>query len=156
MPVWLIYWEEMNRRLKRIFLDTNVLVTLAEGRSGYEQVQRLLQMGIDGSVENCASILTVANMNYLLQKRLGKVETERVLKTLSEMLSILSMDKKQFDAAFRIEGNDFEDKLQIACAEAYSCNYIITENIRDFSGTGIPAYTPVQFFNHLEMQKTER
>lgn len=146
----------MNRKLKRIFLDTNVLETLAEGRTGYEHVQRLLQMGIDGNVENCASILTFANMNYLLQKRIGKVETERVLKSFSKMLSLLSMDRDQFDAAFKLEGNDFEDRLQIACAEAYMCNYIITENIRDFSGTRIPAYTPMQFFDHLEMQKTER
>lgn len=137
----------------KVFLDTNILVSYSEGREGWDKIRVIIQMGINGCVENCASILSLVNIGYLLRKQVGKAHVEEMLKEYESMLTILPMDKKQFDDAFKIKGNDFEDKFQIACAKAYSCKYIITENIKDFKGTPIPTYTPSQFLEHLGMQK---
>ena len=52
--------------------------------------------------------------------------------------------------ALRSDCPDFEDALQIACAEADNCDFILTSNIRHFQRyTRIPVYTPAEFLEKL-------
>ena len=41
--------------------------------------------------------------------------------------------------------DDFEDCLQSECAIIFGADYIVTRNIRHFSGSPIPAITPNDF-----------
>jgi len=138
----------------KVFLDTNILVSLAVQRDGVDQILPIIQMSVDGITENCASVLTYANLNYLLLKRMNRSQVEATLKKYSSIIRVLPMDERQFEAAFAIAGPDFEDKLQMACAAFSDCKYILTENIRDFYGTSVPAYTPGQFLEYIRMQQT--
>ena len=40
---------------------------------------------------------------------------------------------------------DFEDAVVDAVAERNGANYILTRNIKDFSGSSVPAMTPTEF-----------
>lgn len=44
---------------------------------------------------------------------------------------------------------DFEDAVVDAVAERNGAGYILTRNIKDFSGSSVPAITPTEFLNIL-------
>lgn len=136
-----------------IFWDTNVLIDFLMCRPGYEYAKTIFQMGADGSVTNCISVLTVANTAYLFRKKVGNDSLEPALKDLIQNFKVLPMGEDTVNSAFSIRGTDYEDKLQMACAGACRCSYIVTDNIRHFSGTRVPTYTPEDFLNHLRMQE---
>jgi len=52
--------------MKRVFLDTNILVDYALGREHGDDAEQLLQHGKNGTVSLSASYLTFANMAYIL------------------------------------------------------------------------------------------
>jgi predicted nucleic acid-binding protein len=63
------------------------------------------------------------------------------------MVEILGMDKAQFEEALTHQASDFEDMLQYICASTNMCDIIITRNIRDFSFSKLPLYTPSQYLS---------
>ena len=52
--------------MKRVFLDTNILIDYIQARAGGNDAKQLLMRGRDGEVTLCASFLTFANMAYIL------------------------------------------------------------------------------------------
>lgn len=52
--------------MKRVFLDTNILVDYVLGREHGDDAEQLLQHGKNGTVSLSASYLTFANMAYIL------------------------------------------------------------------------------------------
>lgn len=53
--------------MKRVFLDTNILVDYVLGREHGDDAEQLLQHGKNGTVSLSASYLTFANMAYILK-----------------------------------------------------------------------------------------
>lgn len=54
--------------MKKVFIDTNVLLDFVTGRDGYEDACDILQLGEDSKVSLCASYLTIANTAYVARK----------------------------------------------------------------------------------------
>lgn len=65
--------------MKRVFLDTNILVDYVLGREHGDDAEQLLQHGKNGTVSLSASYLTFANMAYILKGDSSRVpdRTER-------------------------------------------------------------------------------
>ena len=90
----------------RIFLDTNVMLDLLLDRQGCAEAARVLQLQEDGKITACLSILSMANLAYVLRKTVSPLQV--------------------------IPGPDFEDILQAVCASENGCECILTRNARDF------------------------
>ena len=116
---------------RKVFFDTNLLLDLIDQRQGYEQVARILQKHSDGAVEVCISVLSLANIAYVLRKR-NSAFTIPTLKQISALLTVLPVGSTQFDLALMLDGPDFEDVLQAACAIENECECIVTRNVKDF------------------------
>ena len=104
----------------KVFLDTNVLVDFITGREGAKDASDILQLGKarGGSVELCASVLTMANTAYIAQKGRTKEKLCEQLSLLSALIDVLPMDGEQWLAALHENAKDLEDSLQYQCAKA--------------------------------------
>ena len=129
---------------QRLFLDTNVLLDVLLERPGYQAALKLLQAGSDGRVSLCTSILSMANIAYVLRKTLNPGLLTPTLKQLSTLLEVLPMDSGQLDHALLLSGPDFEDVLQAVCAVQGGCAQLITRNPKHFNiQPGLqPGWTP--------------
>ena len=116
--------------MKRVFLDTNILVDYALGREHGDDAEQLLQRGLDGAVSLQASYLTFANMAYILKT---KVDVYALFSDLCSFITVLPTDSVQLQAALGQRVRDFEDMLQYQCAKAAGCDVIVTNNGRDFA-----------------------
>ena len=59
------------------------------------------------------------------------------------------------EAIDREDFSDFEDCLQMYCAKEISADYIVTNNIKDYSGSDISAITSEQMVEIMKEQSAE-
>ena len=134
--------------MKRVFLDTNILVDYALGREHADDAEQLLQRGYDGTISLQASYLTFANMAYILKT---KVDVYKLFVNLCSYITVLPMDNTQLQAALSQRVHDFEDMLQYQCAKVAACDVIVTNNVKDFAEfSDLPVMTAASFLSEQE------
>ena len=133
--------------MKRVFLDTNILIDYIQARAGGDDAKQLLMRGRDGEVSLYASFLTFANMAYILD---GKADIYELFAMLTSFITVLPMDSDQLLAALSQRAKDFEDMLQYQCAKVAGCDTIITGNKRHFTEfCDLPLMTANEFLTEL-------
>ena len=135
--------------MKRIFLDTNVIVDFILERDGAEDAANILQLGEDGKIELSVSFLTMANTAYIARKGHTQEQLYNIMADLSAMFKTLPMDEVQLQQALQNPATDFEDMLQYQCAKANFCDIIITRNSKHFAFAEIPVLTPSEYLKLL-------
>ena len=134
--------------MKRVFLDTNILIDFALGREHGDDAEQLLQRGLDGIISLQASYLTFANMAYIMR---NKVDVYELFNDLCKFISVLPMDEKQLHTALTHRVHDFEDMLQYQCAKTANCDVIVTNNRKDFiEFCDLPVMTAMEFLKSME------
>ncbi len=131
----------------KVFLDTNVLLDLVQDRAGATDTRKILGIGSENAwVRMYTSYLSMANLAYVLRKK-PMEEVKECLTRLCRLVNILPMNDMQLMTAIRsCDSPDFEDSLQIMCAEDKGCDVIVTGNpshFRDF--TDIPVLSPSDY-----------
>ena len=116
----------------RVFFDTNIMLDLIQERPGYEACAQILQSQEDGEIEVCLSVLSMANIAYVLRKTVPPFLVIPTLKQISSVVHIVPMDNTQLQRSLLMDGPDFEDILQFSCAIANECSILLTHNPRDF------------------------
>lgn len=133
--------------MKNVFLDTNILIDYVLKRSGGNDAEQLLMHGLNGDISLSASLLTFANMAYILK---NKIDIYGFFNMLTRFVRVLPMDENQLQAALRQQVRDFEDMLQFQCAKAAGSEVIISNNKRDFEEfSDLPVMTADEFLSQL-------
>ena len=131
--------------MKRIFLDTNILLDFALEREHADDAEKILALGLAVAIEVCASYLSFANMGFILRHH-PKEEIYALIGLMREDVDVLPMDGMQLDAGLALHANDIEDALQYQCAKAADCDVIITNNGKDFADfCDLPFMTAAEF-----------
>ncbi len=138
--------------MKKIFLDTNVILDAILDRDGAESARQILQFGEENQIRNCTSVLSFANISYILHKYLTGKELYEVMEALFDCVSVLPMGDQQVYDSLMMKGPDFEDSLQIICASHSCCDFIITKDRKHFRDIPLPVYTPEDFIKETTDQ----
>ena len=135
----------------KIFIDTNVLIDLICQREGYDLAGKILALGESSRYLLYTSVLSIANVAYILRKVLKGGVLYQTMGKLSERMHISSMTQDDFDRAVALKASDFEDALQYYSALQAGCEAIITRNKKDFLFSEISVYTPTEFLSKVDM-----
>lgn len=138
--------------MKRVFLDTNVLLDVVLHRDGFIDGAEIMDLGEADKVEICASYLTYANSAYIFRKY-SQDKKYSILSGMTEGITVLPMDGNQLHKAIEHPVVDFEDMLQYQCAKAYGCDYVVTGNKKHWMFSDIPVFTSSEF---LEFHRRQR
>lgn len=133
--------------MKKIFVDTNIIIDLLIKRDGYIASAKILALAKDNDVTLYSSVLTMANIAYILRKSFVGDGLYQQMMKLSNILCVSDLTKKQFEQAISLKARDFEDALQYYCAMDNSCDVIITRNKKDFTFSTITVLTPEEYFD---------
>ncbi len=135
--------------MKKVFIDTNVLIDFMLEREGARNAADILQLGEEKKIRTAASFLTMANIAYIIRKGRTRTELYALLTDLSDVIEILPMDERQFKDALMQPASDFEDVLQYECAKTYGCDVIVTRNSKHFPFAQIPVLSPAEFLDQM-------
>ena len=117
--------------MKKIFLDTNILLDYGQQRDRHEEAETIFDLRDAGLIELYASYLSYANMGYILRH----METEAkyaLINSTREGITVLPCNDVQLDSALAHHVKDYEDMLQYQCALAAGCDVVVTNNKKDF------------------------
>lgn len=136
--------------MRRVFLDTNILLDFALEREHAEEAEKILALGLAGAIEVCASYLSYANMGFILRHH-PKEEIYSLISMMREDVLVLPTDSEQLDAGLALHADDIEDALQFQCAKAAGCDVIVTNNGKDFAEfCDLPYMTATEFLKRWD------
>lgn len=132
--------------MKKIFVDTNILIDLIADRRPFSKYAiQLFSKAEDRKLKLYTSSHAIATTHYLLKKYMDEKELREILHALLEYLSVVAIDEAAIKKGLKSKHKDFEDALQIISAysiEKIDC--IVTRNVKDFKEAEIPVFTPDQ------------
>lgn len=142
----------------KLFIDTNVVLDTIEHNRTPDWAASEETMDLAGESEYfklCLSMKSIADISYVGGKMEGKDKIKTMLRNIWRDIIILPLDDMALYDALESTCPDFEDALQISCAESGDCNYIVTRNKKHFGAyTDIPVYTPKEFIAKLKAAST--
>jgi predicted nucleic acid-binding protein len=138
--------------MRRILVDTNIIIDLLAKRKPFDQDARKLFSFADKKKVNLfTSSLSFANVNYVLLRKIKPDVAKQILRKVKLLVGILSLDEKVISLTLNDNSfKDFEDGLQYYSALENNIEIIITRNLKDFKNSKIPVMTPGQFNEIVE------
>ena len=135
--------------MKRLFLDTNILIDYIDNRAGADEAEQIFACGFSGEAPLYATSLTFANMAYIIK---GRTQQEKydALNQMAGVVEIIDLRKQEVIAAISQPVKDFEDMLQYQCAKTAGCDYIVTNDRRHYDFSDIPHFTSADFVKQID------
>ncbi len=138
--------------MKKIFVDTNIVIDLLSRREPFfEEAAILFSLADKNEVELSVSSLTIANASYVLFRQIDSKRVKTVISKLRLIIKILPLDDKIIGIALNDDAFlNFEDSLQYFTAIEHRQELIITRNLKDFKKSKLPTMTARQFIETIK------
>ena len=135
----------------RVLLDTNIILDFfLEREPFYEQASLIFEAIADERLNGYVSASSVTDIFYLCRRQTQSFEKAReIIITLLKLCDVCPVARSALDAALNSGMKDFEDAVQVACAEKQELEAIVTRNQSDFQSNQVDVFTPEQLLQHL-------
>ena len=137
-----------------VLIDTNLVLDVLEKRMPfYEASYAILTYCAEQKFVGYIALHSISNLYYILRKCYSPAERRRLLLGILKVLRVANAQYENvINALERNDFSDFEDCLQDSCAKTGRAQYIITRNVKDFTGSDIPAISPNDFLELINNQ----
>ena len=137
----------------KVFLDANVLIDVVQNRIDFvETSSKVLQLGLDGECELCASDITFTTVSFYARKNRTQEQLYEVLQSLRDFIDVAPSGKIAIDWALQQKSKDFEDSVQYYTALRSGAEYIVSRNVRDYPYNYIPVVSPIEFLKKMGVE----
>lgn len=133
----------------KIFVDTNIILDVLLKREGYVEAAKVLLVGSQDDDVLCTSVLSMANVAYILRKKQQGDALYVELGKLSKFVITVGLSAEDYEQALQLKAKDFEDALQYFCALSNECTAIVTRNKKDFKYNTIKVLSPEEFLREF-------
>ena len=138
----------------KVLIDTNVaLDVLQRRRSFFGSAFKIWTSCEARKITGYLSALSIANIVYIMRKELNPETTRSVIDQLFCAFFVEDFYANDLELAAEMGFTDFEDALQSVCAARVGADYIVTRNVRDFTGSAVPAIEPDALMTQLVGQQ---
>lgn len=128
----------------RLLFDTNIVLDVLLERQPFAQHSKQLWQAVDESrIVGYVTATTLTNIFYIARKLVGIDKARAAVKVCLETFEICSVDRFVLDKALSIPANDYEDALQIACAQLTALDGLVTRD-KTYPASSITIYTPMR------------
>ena len=132
--------------MKKIFVDTNILLDLLFQRRGFFlDAKRLFNYSKSRNIDIFISAISINTIYYLLQKKFTKEHSKHLLEYIYDITDILPFDENIIFLAHQSSFKDLEDGFQYFTAKEHHIPLLITRNIKDFAVDDLSVLSPQQF-----------
>ncbi len=136
--------------MKKVFLDTNIIVDLIADRKPFSKYAiEIFQLAEESKVEAFTSSHSIATTHYLLKKYIDEKSLREVLYNLLDFMTVVPVDIDIIKKGLRSSHKDFEDAIQIVCASSVEkMDCIITRDVKHYKQSEIQVLSPDEFVLH--------
>lgn len=134
-----------------ILLDTNVILDVLLVREPWvHEAKQIWRACEQRRIAGYVVASSVTDIFYIAKRIVGFQKALQAVELCLETFSIGLIDRIVLESALTLEGNDFEDNVQLAAAIHLGLDMIVTRNPTDFSPIYLPILTPMQFLKQIE------
>lgn len=136
----------------KILIDTNVILDWIMSREpNTKNTKLILEKCLFEDIQGYITSHTLTDLFYILRKDFSVEKRKQLLELLCQGLEIIPENCEIILCTLRNKNwNDLEDGLQMQCAKEANVNYIITQNLKDFSTSEIQAINEESFCNLIQ------
>ncbi|MFB2920533.1 MULTISPECIES: type II toxin-antitoxin system VapC family toxin [Aerosakkonema] len=135
----------------RILLDTNIILDfMLEREPFFNDANAIVQKIISRDVEGYVTATTLTNIFYIARKIKGIEIAKQYIADILALMRICPVNRRVLEEALSSNLRDFEDAVQLACANRLKISAIITRDRRDFEGAALPILSPSEFLEMLD------
>lgn len=129
----------------RLLLDTNVVLDVLLNRSPWiTEASEIWPANDDGRVTGYVTASAITDI-FCVARRLASLNiAHAAVRTCLEAFQICTIDRRVLEEAISLPGKDFEDNLQVACANIEGLDAIVTRDPKGFELTTLPVLTPTE------------
>ena len=132
----------------KVFLDANIIIDVVQNRTDFvEQSSKVLQSGLEGLIDLCASDVTFTTVSFYARKQRTTEQLYEIMQSLRDFIDVVPTGRIAIDWALQRKAKDFEDSVQYYAALRAGVDYIVSRNVRDYPFDDIPVVTPQDFFS---------
>ena len=137
--------------MHKLFIDINIILDVALERDPHHLASQQLLTHIDKKkATGYLSAISYPTIYYIVQKGANRKKAITYIENLLKLVSAVEVNQKILERSLRIDLKDFEDSIQVACAEACQADYIITRNPRDYKDADFPFMPPAEYLASLK------
>ena len=141
----------------RILLDTNVVLDVLLKREPWQADASAIWRAVDdGAIIAYLTASSVTDIFYVARRLTDINRARQSVQVCLDAFSIGAVDRSTRERAQALSGSDFEDNVQIACAELNGMDAIVTRNPADFEGTTIAIWSPADCLKQLRAGRRSR
>lgn len=134
----------------KVLIDTNIILDVLCSRPVFcEDSAKVFKLCEVKKISGVISALSIPNIVYIMRKELNSEKIREILDNLSLIFTISDLKADDLKKAANMNFKDYEDAVQSACAFRIEANYIITRNIKDFTGSNVAAIKPSELIKVL-------
>ncbi len=134
----------------KIFVDTNVIIDFLADRMPFaDDAEAVIDACIRDGNEGAFTGLSECNAVYIIGRAIGRHKAELLVKCVSEFLTLLPVRPEDIKSNLGGEHPDFEDSLQIAAAQIWGADVIVTRDKTGFANSPIKVLTPTEVMDGL-------
>lgn len=138
----------------KALLDLNVLLDVIQNRQPhYADSALVLSAARSGEFEALIPFHAVTTIFYLVERANDTATAQQTVDWLLKHFDISSVDKDTLVKARGLKLKDFEDAVVASIAARDGCDFIVSRNGSDFSGSPVKAIPPTDFLKHLPARK---
>lgn len=134
--------------MRKIYLDTNIILEHALQRSNYLEVLDLFHLAEMGAIECYTSSATFFTIAFFLRK---EKNSKQIFRKYFSFIKIVTTQDEEFHDAINSSFTGIEDGFQYYSALG-KCDIFITFNKRDFikhQNRKLPCFTPSEYLKML-------
>jgi predicted nucleic acid-binding protein len=114
--------------MKKIFVDTNILVDLIADRKPFSKFAiQIFSKAEERKIRLYTSSHSIATTHYLLKKYIDEKELRDVLNSILDYLNVVAIDIDIIKKGLKSKYKDFEDALQIISAYSLCALQVLIE-----------------------------
>jgi predicted nucleic acid-binding protein len=138
----------------RVLLDTNVVLDVLLSRNRWlDDAKAIWQAADEGRITGYLTATTMTDIFYVA-RRLGDIlQAKQSVQVCLDAFEIVTVDRSVLERAQQLSGSDFEDNVQIACAESIGLEAIVTRDTDGFAGSTVPVWSPPECRKRLEFSE---
>lgn len=136
----------------RVLVDTNIILDQILRREPFfAAANKFITMCATKEIDGYIAAHSIPNLFYILRKYRTDAERRQLLLTVCRILKVEAIDHNKIIAALNdADFKDFEDDLQVKCAESISADYIVTRNPKDFVTSPIPCISAEELLAKIQ------
>jgi predicted nucleic acid-binding protein len=138
----------------KALLDLNVLLDVIQNRQPhYADSAMVLSAARSGEFEALIPFHAVTTIFYLIERANDTATAEQTIDWLLKHFGISAVDKNTLVHARSLKLKDFEDAVVASIAARDGCDFIVSRNVSDFSGSPVKAILPAGFLKNMSARK---